>query len=387
MNIKKNKYAICLLAFNNDVYLTGALIAGFIHKQYINKFSLDIDILLMIDKSFEKYIFELKNVFDKISVINLTEINLSPEYKIHKKYSHWLKYSINKWQVLNFEEYDKILFCDTEIVPMSEKWYHDLFNLKPPAFLSKGKNNNYGKIITKDIITNKELISSEDYRTSSKYFQFTIDAGLVLLEPNKMLYEEYLNFVKFAEGKSGYISSNISGADETTLLLFTIFYKQLECRLIPYNYAVITWENHSYDKNNIEGLNFLSYIKPWVKPELIQWSDERLWHQIAECMFKKYDIEQIKKVYIKLQVTNLYEFLSAIKKNLTNKIPYNYEAYTEKQLKFKTIKFLHFLKRKKIYKDDFSFMKKMLNDSKNISNDMLKITDVDQSKIIKNVCL
>lgn len=381
-----NKNAICLLAFTNDIYLVGASLAGFIHKQYIKKFNLNIDVVLMIDETFQNYVPELSVIFDNVKIIKLDEIKLSPKYKIHHKYSKWLKYSISKWQVLNFEEYDKILFCDTEILPLDEKWYHDLFSLNAPAFLTKGHSNNYGIPIEKHKITDKIISTFEDYRISSKNFTFTIDAGLVLLKPSSNLHTEYINFIRNIEGEEGYISNNISGADETTLLLFMIFFKQIKCVSIPYEYAVISWENHKYDKSNVIGLNFLSMIKPWIKPQVTQWSDERIWHTIAECMFKKLKLKKINKVYLRLQLETLFKFSHTIKNNLMKKIPYNYEAYLDKNINIKTIKLLNYLKkiRHNIFSpNDAEFVLKRALEPVYL---MEKSTQIDQTNIKKIAC-
>lgn len=382
----KNKYAICLLAFTNDVYLVGAAIAGFVHRQYIKKYKLDIDVVLMIDNTFEPYISELEKIFDKVKIIKLIEIKLSPQYKIHHKYSKWLKYSINKWQVLNFDEYEKVLFCDSDVVPLYDFWYNDLFNLQAPAFLSKGLAGNYGSNITQDMVTNKNIQTQEDYRVSSKDFKFTIDAGLVLLKPSKNLYLEYLDFIKFVEGTEGYISSNISGADETTLLLFTLFYKKIPSVFIPYDYSVISWEGHPYEKQNVKGLNFLSMIKPWVKPSIAQWSDERLWHDFGVALFKKHQFKSIEKVYLKLQLENLFKYAHAIRFELFMKVAYNYEAFTTKSLQHRTQSYLHYLS--KIRNNNFSYSDTILVLSKAniISENMYQETAIDQTSVKNIVC-
>jgi hypothetical protein len=340
----------------------------------------------MIDSSFETHMDELEQIFDKVKIIDLVEIKLSPNYKVHHKYSKWLKYSINKWQALNFDEYEKVLFCDTEILPLYESWYNDIFKLDAPAFLTKGESDNYGTLITKNMVTNKSITTAEDYRTCSKHFNFTIDAGLVLLKPSKILYLEYLDFVKFAEGSEGYVSSDISGADETTLLLFTIFYKQISSKLIPYDYAVISWENHKYEKQNVKGLNFLSMIKPWVKPEITQWGDERIWHDIANSMFAKHDMKLIKKIYIRTQLENLFKYSHAIKNNLVRKVPYNYEAASDKNLKGQVYNFLHFLNRIRYNKFTVKFAQTVLNKAKLISNKMNKTTEINQNDVKGVVC-
>lgn len=382
----KNKHAICILAFTNDLYLVGASLAGFIHKKYITKYSLNIDVVIMIDNSFEPFVNELNQIFDKIKIIDLVEIKLSPNYKIHHKYSKWLKYSINKWQALNFDEYEKILFCDTEILPLNESWYTDIFKLDAPAFLTKGMSDNYNTVIERDMITNKNILTAEDYRTCSKNFKFTIDAGLVLLKPSKILYLEYLDFVKFAEGSEGYISSDISGADETTLLLFMIFYKQIESKSIPYDYAVISWEDHEYDKQKVKGLNFLSMIKPWVKPEITQWGDEKIWHEIAESMFTSYDMKLIKKIYIRIQLENLFRYRHAVNNGLVRKVAYNYEAINDVKLKNQTLKFLNFLGKIKHNNFSVQFAQTVLEKAKLISNNMDNNTEIDQTKPKNVIC-
>jgi hypothetical protein len=60
------------------------------------------------DKIYDNYKKELEEYFDKVILINLIEMKLNPEYKVINKYSKWMKYSINKWQILNQDEYDKI---------------------------------------------------------------------------------------------------------------------------------------------------------------------------------------------------------------------------------------------------------------------------------------
>ena len=77
----KNKYAICLLAFTNDLYLVGASLAGFIHRKYIQKYSLEIDIVLMIDSAFSDVSDnDEKSVEDKTKELSIDYVRI-PELK------------------------------------------------------------------------------------------------------------------------------------------------------------------------------------------------------------------------------------------------------------------------------------------------------------------
>jgi hypothetical protein len=166
-----------------------------------------------------------------------------------------------------------------------------------------------------------------------------------------------------------------------------IFYKEIQTRSIPYDYAVITWEKHPYIKNNVKGLNFLSLIKPWIKPKIIQWSDERIWNNIAKTIFKKFNLKQIRKIYYKLQFENLLIYNNAILNKKTNKIPYNYEAITNTHLKNFTLKYLSMLNTEptiinnNIQTYNLKNIIHILKKSKSISNKMNKKTDINQSEI------
>lgn len=377
-----NKYAICLLAFTNEIYLVGALLASFVHRQYIKKFNLKIDLVIMINDTFIPYIKYLEEIFNKVKVIEMIEIKLSTEDKMHAKYVNWMKYSVNKWQALNFDEYDKILFTDTEIIPLSESWYTDIFNLNAPAVLSRYATQ-YGQQLSQSMITNKKIVTAEDYRTCSEHFTFFIDGGLVLLKPSKTLYIEYINFLKFVEGTEGYISNIKAGADETTLILFMIFYKKIVTVLIPYKYSVITWDRYKYDKQTVKGLNFSCLIKPWVKPRIIQWSDENIFHDIAKQMFKTYNMRIIKKIYMKLQVENLIIYSYVVRNKLFRDYPYNYDALKNKNTKKEFMEFLNQLDNKAQTQFTYDELKQTIKKANLKADYMNKITQVDQSYVKK----
>ncbi len=58
----------------------------------------------------------------------MKRIKLHDKIKIIDKYLDWMRYSINKWQVLQYDEYDKILFCDIDLLSISKDFYN-IFNI------------------------------------------------------------------------------------------------------------------------------------------------------------------------------------------------------------------------------------------------------------------
>ena len=50
---------------------------------------------------------------------------------------------------------------------------------------------------------------------------------MVLMSPSKKLYNEYIDFINKCADNKGYISLPTSGVDETSLLIFLLFYKKI----------------------------------------------------------------------------------------------------------------------------------------------------------------
>ena len=61
------KYAISMLLFGNENYITGSIISAYAHKQYINKLKLDVDLIVMVDEKIFKYKNELLKYFDYVN--------------------------------------------------------------------------------------------------------------------------------------------------------------------------------------------------------------------------------------------------------------------------------------------------------------------------------
>lgn len=378
-----NKNAIGMIIFNNPLYIVGGCLSAWTHRKFIKKYNLKIDLIVMVDNTIYKYKDELKKYFDVVELIDLIEIKLSPKYNVINKYSQWMKYSVSKWTILKFDKYQKILFIDTDILPIDEKFY-SIFEFDTPAIMIKGLNLEPNIIGKKELFIDTQFdhdIKFDEYSELSLKLKHTLDAGLILLKPNKKMFDEYIDFLKICEDKNGYISKYDSGVDETTLIMFFIFYKKINVHLIPYNYAPVPWEKFKYDKNETKGINFLSMIKPWIKLPIIQWADENIWHKIAKKALDKHSI--LTKIYIKYMIDELYKFYYGWKKNISiSNSPYNMEALKSSgEIKYKMFKLFDYLKTHPKDGLNISQIENIINQTVEIHKSMDKKTIISMEKI------
>jgi hypothetical protein len=377
------KYAIAMLIFTNEYYIPGTIISAYTHRKYINKLNLNIDLILMVDDIIYKYKDELLKFFDQVKKINLIEMKLSDSYFVIKKYSKWMKYSINKWQIMKYEEYDKILFLDADFLPLDEKFY-EIFNFNTPA-VTTNLPCEEGSELSKTFFMNSENVqqinnaSAESYHKIALKLQSSINATVIMLEPNLAMYEEYIYFLKKAE-QQGYTSLTHSGIDETSLLLFLRYYKNLPIYCIPKKFSIAPWDDKNYDINNIYGLNYVSFIKPWLRLPMLQWAEEHIWHIIAKKALGKSD--KFTTIYIQGLMNNL-EFFVQNYKNLNKKSGYNLEVLQKH--KNKIFPLIHFLTKNKNLKyhkkEHIEKIKKIMDDSKYIHSFMNDKSIINYDKI------
>jgi hypothetical protein len=370
-NKSDNKYAIAMLIFKNPLYIVGACLSAWVHRKFIHKYNLNIKLIVLVDKFIYEYKKELEKYFDSVELIEIIEMKLNHEYKIINKYSDWMKFSISKWNIFKFDNYDKILFLDTDILPINDDFYN-IFNFDTPSIMIKGNNNKENSIINTDIfLSNIKNISNEEYFNIASKLKYSLDAGIILIKPDKKIFTEYLDFIKICEGTNGYISKYDSGIDETTLLLFFVYYKKIPIHLIPYEYVPIPWEKNPYNIQNVRGINFLSMIKPWIKLPIIQWADENIWHIIAKKALDKHS--KITKIYIKYLIDELYNFYYNWKKNISKpNSPYNMEIIKSKNIQNETFELFNYLGKYKKNNLDIKQIEYIINESTKIHKQMDK---------------
>jgi hypothetical protein len=285
-NLNQN-YAIVMLCMLKDMYVVGACISAYTHKYLIQKQNRSIKLVVMCDDYiYHKWQTLLKDFFDDIKLIKLIKFGEKNDYNFPKKKYDWMQYSPNKWQCMNFIEYDKILFCDIDMLPVSVNFY-DMFDFDTPSihiiysFMDKEEKTR----MTNQCQSNKMYEIENTFSSYDEYIsQHTrplgsMDGGLILLKPSATMHDEYFDFVKDIY-KNGVFSIFNSGPDETSLFYFLT--KKGNVYNICNQYLVIPWEDTADKINSAYAYNFLSFVKPWIKHRLLQWKEESLWADIYD---------------------------------------------------------------------------------------------------------
>lgn len=378
-NIQTN--AIFMLIFGKTHYIVGAVIAASVHKKFMKKNNIYMDIICMVDNTIYEYKDELLKYFDKVILIDLIEIKLYNETKIIDKYIDWIRYSINKWQALRFDEYDKILFCDIDLLPIDKDFYN-IFDIDTFGLYVNSKCDNFNEYIDKKDFLDNTIIEDNEYYHIALKLKMNINATIVLLKPDIKLYQEYLEFIKLCEKNNGYKSTiQFSGPDESTLLLFLLFYKNIKCKYISCDYAVIPWDFKDIHKYKFKSINYASMIKPWLKIPMICWSDEIIWHKLV---LKTIDKDsKIYDIYLSNIISNLYIFVQKYKDTINNrKSPYNMEILKNKYIYNDAIQIIKYLElNQNISKRDF--LRKIVIKANKIHDKMDKKLLLDNNSIIK----
>lgn len=272
------KNAIVFLLMLNDKYVNGALITSYIHRLWLKKINLEkeVEIVIMVDKIInKKYKKVLSIFFDKIYEINLTYFPYNEQYKFYeKKYSKWLSYSLNKWQCLKLDMYSKILFMDIDILIIKPEFYK-IFQLKPPYTV-----NNHNVKYSKYKNTHVNISYNKFIKNNGK----GVNGGIVLLEPSSDIYNKYIKFAHKIYSNGIYSTRSVA-PDETSLYYFYYYILKNKFKMLNEQFLVIPWDK----KNNIDyyAYNYLSFIKPWLKPKIIMWDEEFLWSDALSIIIQK----------------------------------------------------------------------------------------------------
>lgn len=304
MGEKKN--AISMMCIINEHYVIGTCIAGYCHRKMLELAGKkeNTDMIILCDITiYNKYqkLFNLPIFFDRVEMLDMRIFPDSPDYNYQKlKYSSWIGASLNKWQSLQFVEYNKIMFVDTAILPTQPDFY-DLFDAKTPtlyirqdADYIRDKKNDNERInckLNQNILDvypkiQKDFPDSYDkyVRASDISIYGSVHACLSIMKPDIDMYNKY---VKLTDDlfKNGIYSVYHSGPDETTLYYY-FRSNNIDVYDLCHLYALIPWDE-SVLVDAAKSYLFSSFYKPWTKPKFLQWGDEVLWRDIFDIITKK----------------------------------------------------------------------------------------------------
>lgn len=329
---KKN--AIFMMCIINELYVIGACIVSYCHRKLLNSCNLknSIDLVIMCDsKIYDKFhdLLALPIFFDRVEKIDIRHFEDSPKYKYAKhKYSSWMGASLNKWQILQYDEYDKIMFADIALLPVDAKLY-DLFSKKTPGFFMREPVIDVNACTNGNTITDKNRhhvydtnsnISYNDYLANSERYG-TAHGFIMMLSPSKAMYEKY---VKMTDDiyKDGIHSIYDSGPDETSIFYF--YMKENVDRYdICHENATIPWDEPNLI-NYSTAYEFSTLFKPWIKPKVMSWHEEMLWRDIYELIVTKninYDLNKLKSVFKTTMIDTYKKYVES--DNRTKRKNYN----------------------------------------------------------------
>lgn len=289
---KKN--AIFMMCIINDHYVIGACIAAYCHRKMLIKAGLKdtTDLVIMCDeKIYDKYhkLLQHSSLFDNVIKINMRIFPDAQKYNYSKiKYSSWIGASLNKWQIMDHDEYERIMFVDIALLPNDPKLY-DLFKVEVPALLVREKllqesdKHTYKCVDGQDIkYKRKSNITYDEYLADEETYG-TIHGNVVVIKPDKIQYKQYVDMTNNIY-KSGIYSIYKSGPDETSLFYF--FLKMgIMVHNICHENATIPWDEQILIDIS-KGYEFSSMFKPWTKPKILCWPEEVLWRDIYDILVK-----------------------------------------------------------------------------------------------------
>lgn len=291
INLSRRKYAIVMLCMLKDHYVLGACISAYAHRKLKPD---NCDLVIMCDDIIYNEHHELlKKFFDRVIKIDLDTFDLSEKYKFSgvwiKKYG-WINHSTSKWKCLLLTEYSKILFMDIDILPVN-KLFYTIFKQHTPSFLicvphlliTQSHTKVQGSIencIDDQKISNPiNRIDTYDEYINQKEIE-SLNGGLVLLKPNKKTYKKYKKFITEIY-KDGIYSHKLTGPDETSLYYYyTKIRKNKKYHNICRSYISVPWDDPVYITQKAYSYNFLSYVKPWLKPLFLSWGEETIWRDL-----------------------------------------------------------------------------------------------------------
>ena len=278
------KYAFLTLVMMGDEYSAGAYVVAKSFVEY-HKAVDNIDIICMVteDVSSEARTM-LENVFTRVVQVPYLECKITTflSAKQAPMYSKWANKSFTKWNVLNFDEYEKVAFIDADTTFMQK--CAELFECKTPAATwtnpraipfcdSKEveKPNSYPDIKHGDVVPHS-AIQSQLYGTKS--LGCVCSGALVLLTPNKKDYKLFCSMLTaFTEAKRSYGYLSCSGVDEQSIVDFYHRIKRSPWHHLHQSYQFIPWK-----------LNWLKHEKYGLCQEEVPQAERDKWTSFKDFM-------------------------------------------------------------------------------------------------------
>jgi len=242
------KYAFCALLYGNSEYFLGAMILGFT----LYKVGTKADVIIMVTYDVPDMQRKLLSRYFKVIPVDFIRMNVSNLVDKNNRFEH----VFTKLRALEFTQYSKIILIDIDMFVL--KNMDHLFELNAPAASSRSIELKHG-----DKIDPKSI-----YLDSSKRVMGSINAGLLLLKPNK---KELEKIIKQINSKMSYVLKN----PEQDYLSYE--YRDSWTNIsFSYNcqFSMRGMEKHMLAIQDIHNLHYSWILNPW---ELVLDNKEKVW--------------------------------------------------------------------------------------------------------------
>jgi FkbM family methyltransferase len=317
MSIKK-KFAYATTVFRGDGYIPGALtMAHSLRMSGIDISKIDIIITVTPDIS-AKAIQALKLVYDHVFVKEYITFKTGPlETQKQVKIYDWSSDAFTKWHILAYDQYKKIIFLDSDLVicqnldhvfkesaPLGTftlLWIEQGDN-NPSKYHKKAKYKNYYKSI-------KEFGQVPPNVIKNALTDGFVSSGhLVMIEPDKKEFKEFMEMVKSMEPfKMGH---SISMMDEQSLAHYQSGVKGRSWTKLTHSYNFVMWhvdKIHRILRSNkliLPKVIHFMFDNPWETPRY-KWPDSDMWFQVAADFYTSHGKPKLLNKFFKVSELNM----------------------------------------------------------------------------------
>ena len=277
---KPTKNAWVFLVMKGDSYIPGAIVGAY--SLLLTQTKYDIVCMVTPDVS-DMGRKQLSLVFNRVIEVPYIEGLCKPlkTTKQDKMYGLWSNVAFTKWNILSLTDYHKVVFIDADKIVLYNMDH--LFEVRAPAgtFSSpfsekysdsgKGLYDPYYGLKTGDIVKRKSI---EQGLGLEGHNSFVVIGTSLLLEPDRDMYNKYLDFVKKScSGGFGYSSNSM--IDEQSITKFYLD-ENIEWSMIDQQYNFIPWKHKWLGDEQVPYVYHFFNNKPWDK-ESPYWIDFEIW--------------------------------------------------------------------------------------------------------------
>jgi glycogenin glucosyltransferase len=293
-------FAITTLVMIDPLFAHGATVLAHSVRQHCDMTKIDL-VCMVTEDIPESYRDLLGLIYDHVIVVPKIEVKVIDwgSKKQQMVYGPWIQYGPTKWNCLNFVQYQKVMFMDSDVIVNHDITH--LFDLQAPAgtfsnpwtrpYNPNGLMPVFGTLKTGDRVSNAGI--DQVLTCSNRPMRQQVVIGTtVVLEPSHDVFETMMNLItKVNVSKTPAFTRCLSGADEQILVMAYREYKDVSWTAIDQRYNFILRHTEWFvDFEEADRIPFVIHYhgsKPW-KLSRTEYPDLVAWWKVRDSMEKKY---------------------------------------------------------------------------------------------------